>query len=337
MQAVKSNTELSWQEDFWNQKFTWAMFEFNIKAKETLYLPEYKGSTLRGGFGNTFRRVVCDALEKQCQICILNQTCPYAYIFETPNLRSYDIQHFADNYPHPFVIEPPLSEQKEYKAGEKLSFGLILIGKSIRYLPYFIYTFDQLGLIGLGKGRGKFDLISVNAIEDISSYQSRQIFDKKDQVLNGNFIIWDLNKLHECLTYANTGQIHIDIISPLRIILKKQLIENVTFELLMRNLIRRVSMLGKIHCDSEWALNYPEIILQAKENVEVVDANTEWNDWERYSSRQKTRMKLGGITGRITFQGYLQPFLPFLILGQYVHVGKNTTFGLGKYKLSFGS
>ena len=38
---------------------SFAKFRFTLEALETLYLPEYKGFTLRGGFGHSFRKVVC--------------------------------------------------------------------------------------------------------------------------------------------------------------------------------------------------------------------------------------------------------------------------------------
>ena len=37
-----------------------------------------------------------------------------------------------------------------------LLIGLVLIGKAMDALPYFVYAFMHLGQIGLGKGRGKF-------------------------------------------------------------------------------------------------------------------------------------------------------------------------------------
>jgi hypothetical protein len=50
--------------------------------------------------------------------------------------------------PHPFILEPSVKNQRTYKEGEDLSFGLTLIGRATDYLPYFIYTFDELGRIG---------------------------------------------------------------------------------------------------------------------------------------------------------------------------------------------
>jgi hypothetical protein len=56
-------------------------------------------------------------------------------------------------------------------------------------------------------------------------------------------------------------------------------------------------------------------------------------DWERYSSRQKTRMKMGGLMGEITYGGPVAAFEPFLRAGEILHVGKGTSFGLGKYEI----
>ena len=42
---------------------------------------------------------------------------------------------------------------------------------------------------------------------------------------------------------------------------------------------------------------------------------------------------MGGFVGSITFEGDLKGFLPFLLLGEYIHMGKGTSFGLGKYEI----
>ena len=47
-------------------------------------------------------------------------------------------------------------------------------------------------------------------------------------------------------------------------------------------------------------------------------------------------MTLGGFMGSVTFKGDFGDFIPFLLLGEQVHVGKGTSFGLGKYQLRIG-
>jgi len=56
-------------------KLPFKKFEFQIKPEEPLILPTYKGSTLRGGFGNAFRRVVCALKKSDCAECILKEKC----------------------------------------------------------------------------------------------------------------------------------------------------------------------------------------------------------------------------------------------------------------------
>ena len=50
-------------------------------------------------------------------------------------------------------------------------------------------------------------------------------------------------------------------------------------------------------------------------------------------SRTRHRHDLSGFVGEITFRGNLREFWPFLVLGQYVHVGDNAVFGRGWYRI----
>lgn len=262
---------------------------------------------------------------------MLNKTCPYAYIFETPKVNGMEFEHQAVNLPHPFIIEPPETDSIEFQPGEELAFGLILIGKSVSFLPYFVYTFDQMGRYGLGRGRGKFELATVHAINDLPLYSGTQIYDNTSQVLKSNFREWQLDDILSFIPETKIETIQLKMLTPTRILQKNKLVNQVPFELFIRNLLRRISLLGRIHCDSEWDLPFQDMITAAEQNVRLVENNTSWYDWERYSNRQKRRMTMGGIIGTITYGGDLMPFLPFIYLGQFTHIGKNTTFGLGKY------
>ena len=74
-------------------------------------------------------------------------------------------------------------------------------------------------------------------------------------------------------------------------------------------------------------------ILASAADVKVEESKLRWHDWERYSARQDARMALGGFVGRVTFTGLLAPWLPVLRLGEILHVGKGTAFGLGRYRI----
>ena len=144
-----------------NIEFPAKKFEFKITPIEPIILPLYKGSTLRGGFGNAFRRVVCALKKNDCGECILKEKCVYSYIFETPPPSDTKIMRKYTSAPHPFILEPPPEKKRGYTPKDEITFGLTLIGKAVDYLPYFVYTFDELGRMGIGKGRGKYELKTV--------------------------------------------------------------------------------------------------------------------------------------------------------------------------------
>jgi len=135
-------------------------YEFTLKAEDEIHLPAYKGSAFRGGFGAAFRKVVCALRRTECGACLLRLRCPYAYIFETFPDRQTEVLRAGthEKAPHPFVIEPPLEQTRVYEPGQSLSFNLILIGRGNDYLPYFVYAFEELGKMGIGRGRGRYRL-----------------------------------------------------------------------------------------------------------------------------------------------------------------------------------
>jgi CRISPR/Cas system endoribonuclease Cas6 (RAMP superfamily) len=67
--------------------------------------------------------------------------------------------------------------------------------------------------------------------------------------------------------------------------------------------------------------------------VETVDSSLEWIDWKRYSHRQDQAMMMGGLKGAITYKGDIGEFLPLIDLCSMVHLGKQTTFGLGQIEV----
>jgi hypothetical protein len=59
----------------------------------------------------------------------------------------------------------------------------------------------------------------------------------------------------------------------------------------------------------------------------------QWKDWTRFSSRQQREMTLGGVVGEWKLSGELGELMPWFWLGQWLHVGKETTMGMGRYSL----
>ncbi len=74
---------------------------------------------------------------------------------------------------------------------------------------------------------------------------------------------------------------------------------------------------------------YSGLIERAKQ-VRIVDNKLKWFDWRRYSQRQEQGMNMGGLVGSVIYEGKIGEFMPFVDFCSKVHIGKQTTFGLGK-------
>ncbi|MEK7750201.1 MAG: CRISPR system precrRNA processing endoribonuclease RAMP protein Cas6 [Planctomycetota bacterium] len=74
-------------------------------------------------------------------------------------------------------------------------------------------------------------------------------------------------------------------------------------------------------------------LIEKARAVNQKKSDIHWYDWKRYSTRQEEWMSLGGVTGTVSYEGDISDFMLLLKLGEYVHVGKGTSFGLGKYEI----
>ena len=337
-------------------------FQLHIDPRQPIILPPYKGATLRGGFGNAFKKVVCTLKTRECADCILKEQCVYSYVFETPPPRDATVMRKYRAVPRPFIIEPPPEKRMGYKPGDELTFGLTLVGKAIDYLPYFIYTFDELGNMGIGKGRGKYTLKSVYQKKNSSPTCRQAVSAEEGEIRIYTSETKKLNAFHPedlIVTFSplvgegkgdpqttskpsndENGQATaatLNFLTPTRIYYNGGLTHNLEFHILIRQLLRRISMLSYFHCGvdtSQWDFN--GFINKAKE-VTIKNANLRWHDWQRYSARQEQKINMGGFVGDITYEGNLALFLPLLKAGEILHVGKGATFGLGRYETYNGS
>lgn len=318
--------------------FRIASFTFQLEAVEAISLPPYKGSALRGGFGYAFKKATCVLRNATCDSCLLKEKCAYSYIFETSPPSDSAIMRKYPRAPHPFVLEPPEDDRTLYSPKDRILFGVILMGRAIDYLPYFIYSFDVLGQTGIGKGKGRFTLKEVRtswpmAARDHPSPEKGHaalLYDGESRTLKmaPSSLTWE-DLLHNAIPPEH---VKLSFRTPTRIRYSGHYTLELEFHILIRNLLRRIATLSYFHAGESLELDFRSLIEQAKK-VKVEDRSLQWLDWERYSQRQKTRMKMGGFVGSVTFRGELEAFWPFLVLGQVIHVGKGTAFGLGRYEI----
>ena len=314
-----------------------ARFRFTIEPTEEIRLPEYKGSAFRGGFGYAFKRATCITRDRHCEPCILKSSCAYFKVFESkvPGETAERLRLGGDA-PHPFVIEPPLTEQGYFRPGDKLSFSLVLIGTAIGQLPFFVYAFMILGeSFGIGKGRGRFRLL------EVEDENGKQLYDEGN--LAGGFVIRSAGEVMDLENISENRAITLRFETPFRMKTslgreQKELLtrmdDHASVRVLLKSLYHRAFVLNQLYGESVKEEAYESRNLPLVDGeVEVVRADTFWYDWERYSQRQHRHMKLGGLMGEVVLNGKAVQYEPLFRLGEYLHVGKGTGFGLGKYRI----
>ena len=116
--------------------------------------------------------------------------------------------------------------------------------------------------------------------------------------------------------------------TPTRIIERGKLLHAPTFRPLIQRLHRRLRDLTRQFTDTPWEFDFRQVMAQA-EAVRVVEDQTYWVELDSYSWRRKASTPMGGFVGQVTFEGDLEPFLPWLVWGEVVHVGKDAVKGNG--------
>lgn len=308
----------------------YVQLRFAVTAIDTLGLPPYKGSTLRGAFGAALRRISCALKRKDCDGCLLRQSCAYSYIFETPPPPDAAMMRKYPRVPHPYIVEPPVDERTVLDAGESFDFGITLIGRAVEFLPYIVYAVRQMGEAGIGKGRGRFRLDNVMAGENpVYEADCEVIHSVPDSRI-------DLFPA-ETPPFPPVDGVDMELLTPLRIKFGERFVNDIEFHMIIRAMLRRVSALYEFHeggDSSSW--DFKGLIGQAG-TVKTVRHDLRWRDWERYSNRQEELLKMGGLTGSVSFEGEIGPFMPLLRTAEALHAGKGTVFGLGRVRVRCGN
>ncbi|MEO0080662.1 MAG: CRISPR system precrRNA processing endoribonuclease RAMP protein Cas6, partial [candidate division WOR-3 bacterium] len=131
--------------------------------------------------------------------------------------------------------------------------------------------------------------------------------------------------------HAQCSTLTIHFLTPTRIIYQGRMARRPQFHVLMRSLLRRLWLLAYFH-DEPVDMDHKRLIALA-EKIRLADAVMAGDDWAHYSSRQQRLIETEGVTGWITYEGELGPFLPYLQAGELLHVGKGTAFGMGRYRI----
>jgi hypothetical protein len=304
-------------------------YRLRLVPRAPLVLPLHgRGAILRGAFGITLRRLVCHDLSLACRTCPLVDDCPYPNTFEPRPPAGGDRLSTFSNLPTPFVFDVPTADRTEYHPGQTLEFGLTVIGRAARLVPYYVTVFRQLAEEGIGPRRGRFDLIEVTAVSHTPGEPGLPVYRNTEPLvrlsaptLRAADLVRDGDTTRSRLTLR--------FVTPVDLRDRGVPVEVPHFGPIVRRLRDRASTLAAFFGDGPLDLDFKGVSTLA-DGVRLVENRTRPLAVNRRSSRTGERHDIGGLIGEATYEGAaIGRLMPLVRLGEVMHVGKHAAFGNG--------
>jgi hypothetical protein len=330
-----------------NYRMPIGLFRFRIVPVNALLVPRFnKGNMLRGGFGHAFRHLCCVPQCKDTKNCPVATSCPYKQVFEPSPPPHADRLSKNQDIPRPFVFRAPLNNQTQFESGQAFEFGLVLIGRALDFLPYFVLSFREVAAEGVGLNRAKCNLERVEQIEacpngaELQDYRSAVIYTSESQLFRAAKLLsgddWIKSRLHNISDPKGNGtlqRITIRFLTPTFLRADGEVIHRPEFHQVFKRLRDRINALSTFFGSGPLDVDFQELGRSA-ENVRTVACDVKWIERFRTSSKTRQRHELSGLIGDVSYEGDLREFLPWLALGELTHLGKHTAWGMGWYEMT---
>jgi len=324
------------------QHFTAHRLVVEAEVTAPIVLNEHKGSALRGAIYHALRNRFCTqrASGSDCARCPVWQVCPVCTLVSTlaPDNR------LGPDAARPYTVQPPLDEAKlTYAAGEPLTFGLTLYAEAMRLFPYLVMALYGLEEEGLGRRveanrwrRGTLRIAAIRAENPLTG-QSAPVAHAGEAMVQVPDIPITHDQVQRAAAACSAPELTIEFLTPARLTHRGALVKpgELTLAVLLARLFDRLESLAQSFCDTPLSLPFRDLLAQA-ERAEPVHDGTRWVELASYSTRQGRATPIGGLMGRVSYHAEdWAPFLPWLLWGQFTHVGKDAVKGNGWYRVTW--
>jgi len=321
--------------------FTAHRLMIHVEVVEPVLLNAHKGSAIRGALFHALRNRFCTMRNQVagCADCPLWEACPVCTLVSTMDPQA----RLGRDAPRPFTIQPPLDVRKiRYEPGQSFSFGLTLYADALRLFPYVIMALRQFEEGGIGRRlpengwrRGRLRIRQVVAENPLSGVAQPVLQEGANLVHMPQWPITHEQVMALAAMQPATGPLTLRLLTPTRITHRKRLLKpgEVAFRPFLGRLLDRLESLAAHFCDTPLEIDFRALV-RAAEGVRTVDDHSQWVELRSYSTRQRRDTPIGGLAGQITFfADDWCPFMPWMVWGQFVHVGKDAVKGNGWYRI----
>lgn len=284
------------------QQFKLLSLNVTVQLQADATLPSFKGSMLHGWFGHALKQ----ASSRAFHICY----------------GEHDQQQ-----PKPYLICPSQDYKTQWKRNEIFEFKLCLFGDAIELTDDIFKALIMGEKNGLGPKRVPFKLVSIASHTPTGLKAGAHI---------SNLLDWvDLREQNNPL--LKDKELAITLLTPLRLKLHGNIVKEppVDPQFWVTSILRRLQLISRY-----WVIDSDELFQQITTDYKVaqqinISSHCYFEDWQRFSLKQAEQLPFGGLKGQIRFFGQTQLLQPLLLLGEQIHMGGKTTFGLGQYRLIY--
>jgi len=310
-------------------ELTFTHLLFQARARTPIRLGGYQGAErLRDGLAQVMLRAVCpETYRREKPTPEHAAACPACWLLAAqtdPNAvrRVYSL---AGPQPPLDVLSP----------GQPFEFTITLFGEGFRFLPYFVLAASSMGDVGVGPGRGKFEIVSIHAVNPLTDV-SQVILAEGEKVVRPQSLPVSWGDAQAAMQEAALGgDVRVRFLSPIRLIDSDSLVKAPDFGVFFRRLLERVDELSKQHNGGERraAEEVTELYALA-DQVRLVESSTQWVELWGPSGRTGGSTPMGGFVGWAVYRSkHWDRLLPWLLLGQGAQVGKLTSKGNGVFQV----
>lgn len=281
---------------------------------------------VRDGFEGAFRRVVgCE--DGECGRCERSEECPYRIVFAQKLSSDPAAVKRHQKPPLPFAFSFPVLRNPP-NAGLTFEVRLALVGSATRFVAEFVSAVQML----FAKRAARVELAAVvERVESLGYHDEPSLLYSEGQTseIADSLILLTTEGLCDSRLLNNGARIRLRLVTPLKLMQEGVPLRHFSFSTFMRTLMRRVSSLASYYCDDSISAEF-RWLASLCEAVAMSDSSIRWVEWG--GGRQGG--KLSGLTGEVILTGVPEEFIPFLLLGELLKVGKGAAFGLGRFSVA---
>jgi hypothetical protein len=226
--------------------------------------------------------------------------------------------------PRPFVFRAHQLDGRTLGPGEGFHFDLHIFDLRDPVIAYFVLTFAQLAKEGLGAGRGRARLETVDQLR-LDGTAAARIYEGATLTVRD-----PVEPLGLSLAPANdfVTQVRVRFVTPTELKSAGDIAPRPEFQTLFGRIRDRISALRALYGPAPLEIDFRGMGERARQ-VRMSHCEIHHVESARRSTRTRQTHPLGGFTGEAEYEGELAEFLPYLHAAHWTGIGRQTVWGKG--------